>query len=79
MARYNYSKLTGKIVEVYKTKENFANAMGISATSLSKKLNNKCPFKQDEVSKAINLLDLSGENIMPYFFAVDVKDTLTNN
>ena len=38
---FDFSKLSGKIVEKYGTQYNFAKAMGISEHSLSNKLNNK--------------------------------------
>ena len=44
---YNYSKLLGKITEKFGTQASFAKSMNISERSLSLKLTNKVPFKQE--------------------------------
>ena len=67
---FNYSKLRGKIKEVFDTEAIFAKKMGISTTSLSQKLNNKVEFSQKEIEKAIELLHISKEEIPVYFFTV---------
>lgn len=64
--KYNYNKLRGKIKEHFGTQEKFANALGISDTSLTKKLNNIVFFNQNEMKNAKELLNL--ENIDEYFF-----------
>lgn len=65
---FNYSKLRGKIREVFKTQEAFASAIGMSTTSLSSKLNNKIEFSQTEMAKAAELLNIHKEEIPGYFF-----------
>jgi len=65
---FNYSKLRGKIKEVFNTQAAFAKEMGMSTTSLSEKLNNKVEFTQKEIEKAIELLDIQKEEIPVYFF-----------
>ena len=65
---YDYSKLTGRIIEKFKTQSAFAKAMEISGNSLSKKLNGHIDFKSSEIRKAIQLLGLLPENIPEYFF-----------
>lgn len=67
---YDYSKLKGKIVEVYGTQGKFAKALGITGNSLSNKLRNENYFKQDEITKAIDLLAI--DNPTPYFFTKEV-------
>lgn len=71
----NYDKLRGKIREVFHTQEAFAEALGISKTSLSKKLNGSVSFTQDEMNKACELLDIPKEFIPVYFFTPKVKQT----
>lgn len=71
--KYNYSKLSGKINEKFTTRNNFANALGISENSLSLKLNNKRLFKQSEISKSISLLGISTDEVHSYFFDSNVK------
>ncbi|HDG6063125.1 TPA: DUF739 family protein [Staphylococcus aureus] len=65
---YDYSRLSGKIVEKYGTQYNFAIAMKLSERSLSLKLNGKVAWKDSEIWKAIQLLDIPVEKIHLYFF-----------
>ena len=65
---YDYSKLEGRIVEKLGTRENFAKSLGITTKSISEKLNNKTIWKQPEISKAMDLLSISSEDIGLYFF-----------
>lgn len=64
----DFSKLSGKIVEKYGTQYNFALALGLSERSLSLKLNNKVGWKDEEMEKIVNLLELKLEDIPVYFF-----------
>ena len=64
----SYSKLRGKIREVFGINENFAKAMGIDLSSLSAKLNNKSPWKRVEIEKACELLQIPIEDVYLYFF-----------
>ncbi|MGT2833378.1 hypothetical protein Javan249_0006 [Streptococcus phage Javan249] len=69
---YDYSKLNGKIVERFKTQYNFANAMGLSERTVSLKLNNQRYWKNNEISKASELLGISDDEISLYFFDLKV-------
>ena len=64
---YDYSKLEGKIIEKFGTRESFAKESGITAKSIYDKLNNKTIWKQPEISKAMDLLSIPGEDIELYF------------
>ena len=64
----DFSKLSGKIVEKYGTQYNFAIALGLSERSLSLKLNNKVGWREEEMERAIDLLDLDLNDIPAYFF-----------
>lgn len=64
----DFSKLSGKIVEKYGTQYNFAIALGLSERSLSLKLNNKVGWRDEEMERAIDLLDLDLNDIPAYFF-----------
>lgn len=70
----NYSKLKGRIVEICGTQGNFAQKMGLSERTISLKLSGKIPFKQPEILKALEVLDLSEEEIQAYFFVLKVQD-----
>lgn len=75
---FNYSKLRGRIKEKYVTQENFAQKMGVSRTTLSQKLNNINEFTQQEINKAVELLDLPVEEIPIYFFVIEVQKSEHN-
>lgn len=75
MKGFDYSKLRGKIKEVFGTQENFAAAMVMSTVTLSAKLNNKIPWTQEEMNLACQLLGVSVEFIPLYFFTVKVKSS----
>ncbi len=70
---YNYKKLLGKIVEVYGTQYEFAKALNVSEHTLSSKLNNKVNFKQSEITKICELLDIASTEISNYFFTEKVQ------
>ncbi len=72
---YDYSKLRGKIKELFGRQEDFAAAMKMSTVALSAKLNNKVQFTQDEINKACNLLSISFDFIPIYFFTEKVKSS----
>ncbi len=65
---YNYSKLRGKIREIYGTQENFSEELGISSASLSAKLNNHVDFSQTEISAIVKLLEIPAAELSLYFF-----------
>lgn len=69
----DFSKLRGRIIEKYQTEGRFAEAMGISAHSLSMKLNCLREFKPSEIVRALELLDLTTEDVGPYFFTLRVQ------
>ena len=72
---FDYSKLRGKIREIFRTQSTFAKAMGMSTTSLSAKLNNKIEFSQKEIDKASDLLKIKKEEIPVYFFTPKVQES----
>ena len=69
----DFSKLSGKIIEKYGTQYNFSIALGLSERSLSLKLNNKVGWRDEEMERAIELLDLDLNDIPAYFFANSVQ------
>ena len=73
MCKFDYGLLRGKIREVFKTEGVFAEAMNISHTTLSVKLNNQTQFTQLEMQKACELLDIAIEFLPVYFFTPEVK------
>ena len=73
--KFDYSKLKGRIREIFDTQSAFAEAMGMSTTSLSAKLNNKIEFGQKEIDKASDLLKIKKEEIPIYFFTPEVQES----
>ena len=64
-----FRKLRGRIRECYEKQELFANELGVSATTLSKKLNGKSEWTRPEIERACVLLEIPGEDVSAYFFA----------
>lgn len=69
--KYNYAKLNGRIVEKCGTQGVFAEKMGMSEVSISKRLNNKLEWRQTEILKALKILGLAESDIPVYFFYVE--------
>lgn len=65
---FDYSKLRGKIREVFGNEKSFATALEISDTTLSLIFNNKSEFRQSQIKHACSLLDIPAEEIDDYFF-----------
>lgn len=68
MYEYDYSKLLGRIKEKSKSNAVFSTKLGIAERTLSLKLNNKVDFKQNEIKKSCEILDIPDEQIGIYFF-----------
>ena len=77
--RFNYAKLKGRIKEKYETQEVFAKAIGLTPTTFSFKINGKAKWKQDEIVKAAELLEISQGEIAEYFFAYKVQELEPKN
>lgn len=67
---YNYSKLLGRITEKFGTQGSFAEAISLSERTVSLKLNGKVGWKQSEIAKACELLNIKAKDIHDYFFAL---------
>lgn len=67
---FNNAKLRGRIVEKFGTQAKFADAMGLSARTMSQKMTGGIDWKQSEILKACGLLGISDHEMSMYFFAV---------
>lgn len=65
---YTYDKLRGRIIEKYGSQEKFAEVIGMSSTSMSKKMKGKTGFSQKDIIKWSELLNISKEEFSEYFF-----------
>ena len=70
MTEFDYSELRGLIRSKFGTQKNYAKAIGISITSLQERLSNKVPFRQTEIVRTKQLLNLSVERLAEIFFTV---------
>lgn len=71
--KYNYDKLKGRIKEIFGTQEEYADKIGLSATSVNYKLNNKVYYTQNEIYNSIKVLKIPNEEIQEYFFNQKVE------
>lgn len=62
-----YSKLTGRIIEAFGTRQAFANVANISNSYLSQKLNGLQPLSLQEVREWSRILDIPKDEIADYF------------
>lgn len=62
-----YADLRRRILAYYNTMADFANAINLSATSLSNKLNNKTPWRLDEITTVCTLLNIPKTEV-PFYF-----------
>lgn len=63
-----FGRLREDIRAKYKNTESFAKAMNMDRSTLSGKLNSKTGWKQAEIEKACQLLDIPMEKVREYFF-----------
>ena len=64
----SYAKLKGRIVEKFNTQEQFANFLSISNQTISRKMNGKSSFSQDDIVKWCGALDIDLKDAGLYFF-----------
>ena len=65
---YNYDRLKGKIREKRLTCKEFAEKIGISETGLYNIFNNKYCFRQENIDRGKEILELSDSEVCLYFF-----------
>ena len=70
---FDYSELIMLIRYKYETQEKFAKALHIGRVSLSKRLNNKLQFSQEEILRAAKLLNIPEKEIPQFFFKEKVQ------
>ena len=75
LVSFSYDKLRGKIREVFGTQDRFAEALGMSKSTLSQKLNNSSEFTQQEMLDSMTLLHQSLSRLDEYFFTPEVRKT----
>lgn len=68
---FNYDRLIGRIIEKFKTRENFANKVSMSIPTLINKLSGKVDFKSKEIFKFCEVLEIPLEEIHYFFYQTD--------
>lgn len=69
MTDFKYLKLRARIKEKYGTEGKFAEALGLSQMSVSRKFNDKTQFSSDDIRTWCELLEIPIEDSGLYFFA----------
>lgn len=72
---YDYSKLRGKIKEIFGTQTAFACEMSMNDATLSNKLNNNVEFSQKEMNRTCDVFNEPYSMIPVYFFTHKVQET----
>lgn len=65
---YKYDKLKGKIIEQFGSQNAFSKAIGLSRTSVSKKMNCQSGFSQKDMEEWARLLHIEIKDYGIYFF-----------
>lgn len=68
---YNNDKLLGRIIYKCGSRENFADELGISYTSVVNKLLGRSGWKMNEIEDSLKILDIQRNEIGDYFFNLD--------
>lgn len=66
--KYDFSKLKGRIIEVFGTRKDFGKAMKWSNVTITSRVNGASQWRQDEIDKAVELLHIDAAEIGEYFF-----------
>lgn len=66
---FDYSKLKGRIVELFGNQNSFAKAMNQSSVTVSKKLTGKSEWSQIDITDACYCLGINFSDIPIYFFS----------
>lgn len=74
---FDYSKLYGKIKEVFGTQEAFAEAMDMSRTAINARLKQSVEWKSPEIFKACELLGIPLSDSHLYFFSLKSLENKT--
>lgn len=64
---FDYSKLRGRIVEKYGSYAAFSRMLDITEIQVSKKLNGKARFSQEDIVRWSDLLDIDSQGMGLYF------------
>ena len=66
-----YGKLKGRIVEKFGSQSRFAETLGTTENTVSRKMQSKVEFSKEDMIKWAKLLDIPKDDIPDYFFCTD--------
>ena len=69
MERVKYGKLRGRIIEYFGRYNAFAKETGMSNAVLAMRLSGKSQWKQQEILKVCELLEIDKADVCDYFFS----------
>lgn len=64
----DYSKLLGRIIELYGTRYAFGKAINWNKSRISSRLNNQTPFTQDDIDLWCKFLKIQSTEIGVFFY-----------
>lgn len=70
---FKNAKLKGRIVEKFGSQKAFADALGVTDTTVNNKLNNRRLMSQDDIASWAETLEIPLDQIGLYFFTENVK------
>ena len=65
---FKYAALKGRIIEMFGSQGKFAEAIGISEVTVSKKLHGKSEFSKHDIELWAGVLHIPSDEIGRYFF-----------
>lgn len=66
---FEYNKLRGRIIEKFGSQAKFAEALGITENTVSRKMNGFVQFSTTDIVSWAKLLGISSEDYGSYFFS----------
>lgn len=71
--KFDYSKVRGKIKEVFGTQDKFAENVNMGRVAVSQRLNNSIDLSDKEIFKWSRTLGIEAKDIPIYFFTLVVQ------
>ena len=70
---FDYSRLKGRIIEMFGSQKAFAKELGVTEGTLSMKMSCHTYFMQNEIYRISDILKISPESLSTYFFTQKVQ------
>lgn len=75
MPKIDYSKLLGRIKEKGYTQKSISEMISLSESHFCRKLSGEFSFRQSEIHRICEILDIPAQEIGDYFFTPEVEKT----